>query len=127
MHKIGAVLTVAGGTSLKYSPNDGIMHEVINADDSLVQNLSQYFSRMINFIERARQITNILVHCYAGISRSVTAVIAYLMQKYSWTYEHSIALIRAQRSIANPNPSFVRQLKKFEYSLRSQHPQTASR
>lgn len=72
---------------------------------------------MIDFIDNARKNTNILVHCYAGISRSVTAVIAYLMMKRSWNYERTFAFVRAQRSIANPNPAFVRQLKQFEHSL----------
>lgn len=78
-HNIGAVLTVARGTGLRYSVHDIPYHEVINVDDALHEDLSQYFNKMINFIENSRQKTNILVHCYAGISRSVTAVVAYLM------------------------------------------------
>ena len=39
-HNIGAVLTVAGGTNLKYNPFDIPLHEIINVDDSLFQNLS---------------------------------------------------------------------------------------
>ncbi|KAL4481426.1 hypothetical protein ABPG72_010579 [Tetrahymena utriculariae] len=117
-HNIGAVLTVAGGTGLRYNIHDIPMHEIINADDALYQDLSQYFSRMINFIENARQRTNILIHCYAGISRSVTALVAYIMQKKGWAYERTLSFVRSKRSIANPNPSFVRQLKKYEGQLK---------
>jgi len=97
------------------------MHEIIHADDALYQDLSQYFPRIIRFIEEARSKTNILVHCYAGISRSVTSVVAYLMQKRQWTYERTISFVKAQRSIANPNPSFVKQLKRYESTLRPQY------
>lgn len=107
-HNIGAVLTVAGGTGLRYNVYDMPMHEIINADDALYQDLSQYFNRMINFIENARKKTNILIHCYAGISRSVTSLVAYIMNKYGWTYERTLSYVRSQRSIANPNPSFVK-------------------
>lgn len=34
-HKIGAVLTVAKGTGLRYNVHDIPMHEIINADDAL--------------------------------------------------------------------------------------------
>ena len=38
-NKIGAVLTVAGGTNLNYNYFDIPLHEVISVDDSLYQDL----------------------------------------------------------------------------------------
>ncbi len=54
-HSIQAVLTVAGGTGLRYSSYDIPMHETIDADDTYEQDLSQYFNRMIDFIQKARK------------------------------------------------------------------------
>ena len=34
-HNIGAVLTVAGGTGLRYHSKDIQMHDIIHADDAL--------------------------------------------------------------------------------------------
>ena len=39
---------------------------------------------MIDFIDDNIHKTNVLVHCFAGVSRSSTAIIAYLMKKLNW-------------------------------------------
>ncbi|AGC02182.1 Dual specificity S/Y phosphatase [Acanthamoeba polyphaga moumouvirus] len=56
---------------------------------------------------------NILVHCMAGISRSVSMLTYYYMKKYNLTYDYVIQNIKTYRSIANPNDSFKAQLKYF--------------
>jgi hypothetical protein len=48
----------------------------------------------------------ILIHCTAGVSRSVTTVIWYLMRYENFTWEDAYALVRQKRSIAFPNPRF---------------------
>lgn len=50
------------------------------------ENLLQYFDKAVNFIEQAMKDTNVLVHCMAGISRSTTIVVAYLMKVHKMTY-----------------------------------------
>ena len=53
-----------------------------------------------------REEKRVLVHCYAGVSRSVTAVIWYLMCHQGHTWDEALELIRARRSVANPNIRF---------------------
>ena len=55
----------------------------------------------------------ILIHCMAGISRSVSMIIYYLMRKYNINYDASRIFIKNQRSIINPNISFQTQLKNY--------------
>ncbi len=55
-------------------------------------------------------ITNVLVHCSAGISRSCSIVIGYLIIK-GWKYEDALKLVQSKRKICNPNSGFRRQLK----------------
>lgn len=103
---------------IKHNPNIVILH--LPMDDTLSQNL---FTRSVdgmaypeiahNFIERAhKNNASVLVHCHAGISRSVSMVIYYIMKKTQKSYEEVLTMVRVKRPIANPNPNFARQLKK---------------
>lgn len=56
----------------------------------------------------------VLVHCMAGISRSVSLVIYYFMKKYFWSYEQAIYVVKYKRTIANPNCSFKNQLRLYQ-------------
>ena len=47
----------------------------IPIDDKLSQNISLYFDKCINFIEKSRKKTNVLVHCRAGISNDLMGVV----------------------------------------------------
>mgnify|MGYP002078611109 CR=1 FL=1 len=67
----------------------------------------------MNFIHKYRQVTNVYVHCYAGVSRSVTIVVAYIMKYWGWNVENSISFVQAKRVVAKPNQGFMEQLKKF--------------
>lgn len=63
---------------------------------------------MIEFIEKNIKKTNVLVHCFAGVSRSATAVIAYLMKNKKLSFESALSLCKAKRKVTNPNQGFVR-------------------
>ena len=57
---------------------------------------------------------NILIHCMAGVSRSVSLVIYYLMKKYHMTFDKAFETVRNVRNISNPNESFKSQLINYE-------------
>ncbi|XP_061051641.1 dual specificity protein phosphatase 22 isoform X7 [Eubalaena glacialis] len=50
----------------------------------------------------------------AGVSRSVTLVVAYIMTVTDFGWEDALRTVRAGRSCANPNLGFQRQLQEFE-------------
>jgi len=52
----------------------------------------------------------VLVHCHAGMSRSVSIVIYFLMKLKKMTYIQALMYIRKHRPIAEPNQGFARQL-----------------
>lgn len=68
-----------------------------------------------DFINHAASVgSGVLVHCMAGISRSVSMVAYHMMVTYGISYDEAIRIIRSRRHIANPNPGFVYQLKHSE-------------
>lgn len=60
---------------------------------------------------------NTLVHCNMGISRSVAAVVRYLMKYRRLSYELAIHTIRLNRPCANPNRGLVALLREVESDL----------
>jgi len=54
------------------------------------------------------------VHCKAGKSRSVTAVMAYLIHANHWTLSKAYAFVLERRKGISPNIGFVSELMNFE-------------
>eukprot|EP01095_Lingulamoeba_sp_RSL-Kostka_P015533 TRINITY_DN717_c0_g1_i2.p1 TRINITY_DN717_c0_g1~~TRINITY_DN717_c0_g1_i2.p1 ORF type:complete len:435 (+),score=120.93 TRINITY_DN717_c0_g1_i2:5-1309(+) len=79
------------------------------------EDIISYFWPVYYFIENAiRQDGSVLVHCRAGVSRSSTLCIAYLMIKYGITSEIALNMVKNKRSVINPNIFFIYQLGLFE-------------
>ncbi|XP_040611707.1 dual specificity protein phosphatase 22 isoform X1 [Mesocricetus auratus] len=94
---------------------EGVKYLCIPAADSPSQNMTRHFKESIKFIHECRlQGEGCLVHCLAGVSRSVTLVIAYIMTVTDFGWEDALHTVRAGRSCANPNLGFQRQLQEFE-------------
>ncbi|CAF0819136.1 unnamed protein product [Rotaria sordida] len=86
----------------------------IPAADVQEQDLAQYFEKCIEFIHQARiEHENILVHCQAGVSRSATIVLAYIMTIGDYDVEKAIQIVKGARGYIHPNPGFLTQLKKY--------------
>lgn len=66
------------------------------------------------FIDVGRIAGGVLVHCMAGISRSATTVITYMMCKQQIGYTEALAALIARRTRISPNPGFMEQLKVLE-------------
>jgi hypothetical protein len=54
------------------------------------------------------------VHCKAGKSRSVTAVMAYLIHANHWTLSRAYSFVLERRKGISPNIGFVSELMNFE-------------
>ncbi|XP_033754414.1 dual specificity protein phosphatase 22-like [Pecten maximus] len=90
----------------------------IVASDTPDQTLTKFFPQCIDFIHEARlKGGNVIVHCIAGVSRSVTVTAAYIMTVTSFGWRDALNAIRGARSCANPNFGFQRQLQQFETDL----------
>ncbi|KAM7040149.1 dual specificity protein phosphatase 22-A-like isoform 1-T1 [Acridotheres tristis] len=90
----------------------------ISASDSSSQNLLQHFKECIRFIHECRLGGGgCLVHCLAGVSRSTTILVAYLMTVTELGWESCLAATKAARSYVSPNFGFQQQLQEYESTL----------
>ncbi|KFV19823.1 Dual specificity protein phosphatase 22-A, partial [Tauraco erythrolophus] len=90
----------------------------ISASDSSSQNLLQHFKECIKFIHECRLSGGgCLVHCLAGVSRSTTVLVAYLMTVTELGWEGCLAATKAVRSYVSPNFGFQQQLQEYEATL----------
>lgn len=86
----------------------------IMVDDLESADISQYFNETNLFILTAlSENGKVLVHCAAGISRSPTIVLAYLIEHHNFTPNTALKHIRLTRPIADPNLGFMRQLGEY--------------
>ena len=92
----------------------GIHYLTLNIRDNVSENIECIFYKCINYIDEAKEKNGrILIHCYKGVSRSVSVLISYLIYLYKWTYDKAFDFVQLKRPVANPNIGFYLQLKTF--------------
>lgn len=68
-----------------------VVNKYIHIADMTRENILEHFTDCISFIEDALKdpegTNGILIHCFYGVSRSATICIAFLMKKYSISYQ----------------------------------------
>ncbi|CAD8162152.1 unnamed protein product [Paramecium pentaurelia] len=90
----------------------------LDIHDNMNSQISKVFERSYLFIENAlKSQQNVLIHCAAGISRSATLVLAYLMKTYQQTLEQALRFLKQKRPYVRPNPGFLLQLLDYETML----------
>lgn len=114
LKELGIKQILSIGTGLALHTSEEFVYMYISIDDDPSQNISSYFDQTYAFIDAAPT----LVHCFAGVSRSATIVIAYLMKKYTFSYDDARNLVATKRPFINPNDGFVLQLKNYEMLLK---------
>jgi hypothetical protein len=84
----------------------------IDADDAPEMDLLTQFDQTHTWIsENISSGGKVLVHCFAGVSRSASIVIAYIMKEFKMDYKNARSLVSRARKIIEPNYGFERQLQ----------------
>lgn len=79
------------------------------------ENIAQGVKEVCEILDDARlHSAPTYVHCKAGKSRSVTAVMAYLIHANHWTLSRAYSFVLERRKGISPNIGFVSELMSFE-------------
>ncbi|KAL3090928.1 hypothetical protein niasHS_007303 [Heterodera schachtii] len=117
-NSIRYVINVTSDLPNYFEDDDRFVYMRIPVDDNCSHNLARFFPEAISFIERARSdCAGVLVHCWAGISRSVTVCLAYLMFILRCTLEEAFDRLLKQNGTIAPNFHFMEALTCWEREL----------
>lgn len=91
----------------------------IHINDTEDAPLEQYIDVSISFIKKASKNPNnkVLVHCGAGISRSASIVIAYLMVVQKISFDIAFEKVKSSRPVICPNLGFREKLLEYEKNI----------
>lgn len=98
------ILQVAAGIK-PFFPKD-FTYKVISITDTSQSSLIRHFPAAIAFIKEGISRGGVLVHCHAGVSRSASVVIAYLMQENHMDFQSAFAFASKRRPVIFPNMGF---------------------
>lgn len=114
--RISHVLNLASGVP-NFFP-DALSYCKLIVLDTEEFDIASFFERTNAFIADAIAAGGrVLVHCNAGVSRSATAVLAFLLAHRQLRLDDALVLLQSRRSKVKPNPGFLRQLRDYERQL----------
>lgn len=114
-YNIESVLSIGIEAPYKQSK---IFYKFLDCLDMPETQLKSIIKKSNQFIKQSlTSQKNILVHCNAGVSRSVSIVIGYLILEEHKTYEEAYNIVKAARCCMQPNIGFIQQLKILHQSL----------
>ena len=111
---VAAVLTV-GSEELDFQTGagvEGLRRLFVRALDKPETDLLSHLDRCVAFIVQARaEGRAVLVHCHAGVGRSVTVITAFMMKTDQLTFEKAYENLKTVKPEAKMNVGFEWQLK----------------
>jgi dual specificity phosphatase 12 len=108
---IQAVLDVS--TEPPYEEARGVVYAHIPFNDGEGVPPEKFWACMRFLFEQYKQGHTILIHCAAGISRSVTITAAFLHYVHIMEFNAALDLVRQRRPIANPNVAVLSSVRKL--------------
>ncbi|VDL99879.1 unnamed protein product [Schistocephalus solidus] len=116
LKKLGVthILNVTQDLPMAFEDMNSFQYLRLPALDCTEQNIYPFFEKAIDFIDGARQVGGVvLIHCLAGISRSASIVMAYMLYHTPLKVLEAYKLLQSLRPIAEPNFAFLGQLDNF--------------
>ncbi len=88
-------------------------------DNGSKSNVEVFFTKIIPEIHQIinnclKQNMAVLVHCQAGMSRSATAIIMWLIKYQQMNYENAFLYVKQKRPVISPNLCFIDYMKTIQ-------------
>lgn len=110
----------SAGDSVPEEWISGVSYLVVPAEDHPDFDLRRFFVPCVRFIRAAIAAgERVLVHCHAGVSRSATIVLLYLMLDRGHTLVEALLHLRRVRPQVQPNRGFLRHLAATDDRIRA--------
>eukprot|EP01012_Entosiphon_sulcatum_P049647 TRINITY_DN682_c0_g1_i1.p1 TRINITY_DN682_c0_g1~~TRINITY_DN682_c0_g1_i1.p1 ORF type:complete len:220 (-),score=31.79 TRINITY_DN682_c0_g1_i1:399-1031(-) len=82
--------------------------------------LRQEFAAIFAFMRQGIEDGGVLVHCFAGKSRSVSVILGFLLHEKHWSLVSSLEYLKCRRPVMQPNLGFVAELLAYQKELVAQ-------
>ncbi|XP_076348657.1 dual specificity protein phosphatase 19-like isoform X4 [Tachypleus tridentatus] len=109
------ILNIATGVPNMFE--EEFIYKRISILDLPEANIRIFFEGCFQFIDDGLQEGGVLVHCNAGVSRSATIIIGYLMNREKLCLDEALDKVKSVRPFIKPNVGFMEQLKQYEKEL----------
>ncbi|TNV75449.1 hypothetical protein FGO68_gene2924 [Halteria grandinella] len=112
---IQVILQVSGEDTQPPHADHFEYHRFIFGDAESVD-ITEHVKRAVEVIEKCHlEGKGVFVHCAAGVSRSASLVIAYVMKTHKVTFQEALKLVSAKRPCVGPNEGFKRTLSTLQF------------
>jgi atypical dual specificity phosphatase len=112
-NNITCIICVAEGLKIK-NENDNIKIYKYDLQDDYNCDISLYLHEIVKIINMEKVV---LVNCVAGISRSSTFVIAYLIKYFNISLKKAFLYVKSKRNQICPNKKFMESLIEYELKI----------
>jgi len=112
-YNITTIISVAAGIRPRYP--EKFRYLVVDVEDKPETDIVTSSAEALGLLAECQgKGEAVLVHCHAGVSRSVSVVCLYLMQNHGMAFFEALSRIKERRHRADPNVGFRMQLAKLD-------------
>ena len=112
------ILNCGNGLKNFYESENLFKYLYIPLYDSEAQKLDKYLDTTNKFIKEGSENGNkILIHCGAGMSRSATICLMYMIIEKKFKFSDAYTLMKQKRKCVMPNPNFRKLLEQKSYEI----------
>ncbi|GAM23686.1 hypothetical protein SAMD00019534_068610 [Acytostelium subglobosum LB1] len=114
-NSITMILNVGFGIQNAFTADPSITYLSVDILDDIDQNIVDCLPPCFKFLDEAiTRDTGVLVHCNAGVSRSATVLIAFLIRRLRQPLSICHSIVKSARKQVQPNQGFMKQLANYE-------------